>query len=303
MSTDRIPLGVLTPKPKALPQPEQPCPVPLDQLKALVEAGAVDVVLQLIEKHSLPYKIEGNKLVDSLKGTDLYLTRFITKDPACLEMKSDVIKLAKCPNEILITGATGTGKEILARAMIGDRQGSFIAVNCAGLPEQLIESELFGHERGAFTGAESAKQGLCQAAKDGVLFLDEIGELPISVQAKLLRALQDKRVRRVGSLKEEEINCKFVCATHRNLRQMVKEEKFREDLFARISTFELHIPSLTQRQCDILPLILNEKGGDKFLEALKKENGRLDDIDLSFNVRSIQRVVARFNVLGKVILK
>src|SRR6202041_3589458 len=98
---------------------------------------------------------------------------------------------------------------------------------------------------------------------DGVLFLDEIGELPISVQAKLLRALQDKRVRRVGSLKEEDISCKFVCATHRNLREMVKQERFREDLFARISTFELHIPSLKERQCDILPLILNEKGGDK----------------------------------------
>ncbi len=311
--SDGIPLGILTPKPK-VSQPLAPVKqaLTMEQMVELVKVGATAVVQQVIDKEGLPYKIEEGeciageypnaKIVDSLKGTDLYLNRFITRDEACKRLKEDVVKLAKCPDEILITGATGTGKEIIARAMIGDRTGSFVAINCAGLPEHLIESELFGYVRGAFTGADGDRQGLCAVAKDGVLFLDEIGELPIAVQAKLLRALQDKTIRRVGGKTEEPITCKFVCATHRNLKKMVAEHLFREDLFARISTFELHIPSLQQRPDDIELLILHQKGGDKFLQALRASDKRITDIDLSYNVRSIERAVKRFNVLGKVIL-
>ena len=290
-------------QPKA-PPPQKPVEkIPsLETLESLLKAGATDIVQQIIDKTSLPLKIENGKLVDALKGTDLYLNRFITSDEICLAMKIDVVKLAKCPDEVLITGATGTGKELIARAMIGDRLGNFVAINCAGLPEHLIESELFGHERGAFTGADSAKQGLCAVAKDGVLLLDEIGEMPISVQAKLLRAIQDKKIRRVGGNKEEDINCKFVCSTHRNLKKMTKDGQFREDLFARISTFELHIPSLSERPCDVEPILLSLKGGDKFITALRVDDKRITDIDLTFNVRSLERAVKRFNVLGKVIL-
>lgn len=305
--SDRIPLGILTPKPK-VSQPIQPSisTVSRETLEGLVKAGALDVVKQLIEKDSLQYRIEGEfpnaKLVDSLKGTDLYLNKFITRNNVCMQLKEDVTKLAKCPDEILITGETGTGKELIARAMIGERTGAFVAINCAGLPEHLIESELFGYIKGSFTGAEGDRQGLCAVAKDGVLFLDEIGELPISVQAKLLRAIQDRKIRRVGGKLEEDISCKFVCATHRNLRKMVIEHHFREDLYARISTFELHIPPLKERPEDIEYLILHQKGGDKFLQSLRASDKRITDIDLTFNVRSLERAVKRFNVLGKIIL-
>lgn len=286
-----------------VPAKEPPKIPSLEQLKALVEGGGDSIVLQIIEQHKLPYKIQNGKLIDALEGTELQLSRFVTVDPVCLGMKPLIQKLAKCQDEILITGETGTGKEIIARAMIGDRKGNFVAINCAGLPAELIESELFGHERGAFTGAESAKQGLMAVARDGVCFLDEIGELPLQVQGKLLRALQEKKIRRVGANKEEDINCKFVCATHRSIKKMVSEQKFREDLYARISVFELHLPPLRERACDIEPIILSMPDGLKFLEAFRQTDYRLTDIDLSLNVRSLQRIVRRFAVLGEIILK
>lgn len=290
-----IPLGILTPKPKV----EKPAPPSEDKLRELLANGLGDVVLQLIQHHELKYKVEDGKLVDALEGTELWLKKFITQDADSIALKDEVKKLAKCPDEILITGQTGTGKEIVARAMIGDRQAPFIAINCAGLPEYLMESELFGHVRGAFTGAESQKQGLLAAAKDGVLFLDEIGELPIGVQAKLLRALQDRVIRKVGSNSEEEIHCKFVCATHRNISKMVKEDKFRQDLYARISTFELHIKPLCDRRADI-PLIASSiKGGKEWLAALEAAGKTVYDINVSLNVRSIQQYIKRWNVLGR----
>lgn len=290
-----IPLGILTPKPKV----EKPAPPSEQKLRELLANGLGDVVIQLIQHHDLKYKIENGQLVDALEGTEVWLNKFITQDPKCIDLKAEVKKLAKCQDEVLITGQTGTGKEIIARAMIGDRQAPFIAVNCAGLPEHLMESELFGHVRGAFTGAESQKQGLLAAAKDGVLFLDEIGELPIGVQAKLLRALQDKVIRKVGSNTEEEIHCKFVCATHRDVSKMVRDEKFRQDLYARISTFELHIPPLAER-CSDIPLIAKSmKGGNEWLAELAKDNVQLTDINVSLNVRSIQQYIKRWNVLGR----
>lgn len=275
-------------------------PVPTeDKLKELLANGLGDVVVQLIHQYDLKYKIEDGKLVDALEGTELWLKKFITQDVKCLSLKEEVKKLAKCPDEILITGQTGTGKEIIARAMIGDRKSPFIAINCAGLPEALMESELFGHVRGAFTGADSQKQGLLAAAKDGVLFLDEIGELPIGVQAKLLRALQDKVIRKVGSNVEEEIHCKFVCATHRDVKAMVEQEKFRQDLYARISTFELHIPPLADRRPDITLIASSIKGGKEWLYALEQAGKTIYDVDVSLNVRSIQQHIKRWVVLSR----
>jgi len=290
-----IPLGVLTPKPRV----EKPAPPSEDKLRELLANGLGDVVIQLIQHHDLKYKVEDGKLMDALEGTELWLKKFITWDADCIAMKEEIKKLAKCSDEVLITGQTGTGKEIVARAMIGDRQAPFIAINCAGLPEHLMESELFGHVRGAFTGADSQKQGLLSAAKDGVLFLDEIGELPIGVQAKLLRALQDRVIRKVGSNSEEEIACKFVCATHRDIKAMVKAEKFREDLYARISTFELHIKPLSERRADISSIAASIKGGKEWLGALNEAGKTIYDVDVSLNVRSIQQYIKRWSVLGR----
>ena len=293
---------------ETMPPSQSSLPPSEDHLRLMIANGLGDEAQQLIDHYGLKLRVEAGELKDSLQGSELWLKRFITTDLETLKMLEDVIKLAKCPDEILITGETGTGKELIARAMIGDRQNDnkrayFIAVNCAGFPEQLIESELFGYVKGAFTGADNTKAGLMAAAKDGVLFLDEIGELPLSVQAKLLRALQDKVIRRVGSNTEEEISCKFVCATHRNIRQMVREERFRQDLYARISTFELHLKPLADRKCDIVPIIESLPKGKEFLLELRRlGKSPIHDLNLDLNIRSLQQYVKRFAVLSRIIL-
>ena len=214
-------------------------------------------------------------------------------------MKERAKKAAVTPYEVLISGATGTGKEIIAKSMIAARTGAFRAINCAGIPEQLIESILFGHVKGSFTGAYVDKAGFIAEATDGVMFLDEIGELPILMQAKLLRTLQEKTVCKVGSIKDESINCKFVFATNRNLETMVKGGSFREDLYARIYPLELTINPLKSRLCDVVPICQSLPGGDKFLEkyGYELEKGLLD---LRYNVRSIQTYVIRHNVWGTI---
>lgn len=289
------------PKTPVQSKPTEP-PPSVETLQRLVDTQCEDIALQLIDRHGLKLKIQSGKILDTLEGTDLWLERFLTEDPATKEMKELARQYAKSQHQVLITGESGTGKELIAKAMIGDRKGKFVAINCAGLPENLIESELFGYVRGAFTGAAGDRQGLMASAKDGVFFLDEVGELPLHVQAKFLRAIQERTIRRVGGMDEEEISCKIVCATHRNLREMHRSGLFREDLYARLSTLELHIPPLRDRNGDVELLIKNEKLGQKFLDALKTEDKRISDIDLTYNVRSIQRILVRFEVTGKVIL-
>jgi transcriptional regulator with PAS, ATPase and Fis domain len=272
-----------------------------NKLRLMLANGLTDVVQQIIESHKLQYIIENGQLKDSITGTELHLKRFITTDPLMIQLKSDVHRMAKSQHEVLICGETGTGKETIARAMIGQRTGKTVGINCAGLVETLIESELFGYVKGSFTGAVGDRQGLLAAAKDGVAFLDEIGELPISVQAKLLRAIQEKQIRRVGAIVDEPISCKIVCATHRNLEKMVTAGTFREDLFARISTLELNITPLRNRTCDIVPIIQSLKSGKDFLEAIAVRSINPVTLDTRYNVRSLQQHVARFEVLGRVV--
>lgn len=271
-----------------------------DELILLLKNGLVDIAQSMLDQWKMPYIIENGELKDSLKGTALQLKRFITQDAGMIALKESVHKLSKCDDEILITGETGTGKEIIARAMMGDRQAKFIAVNCAGLPSELIESELFGHKRGSFTGSLATdKEGMFSVAGEGVMFLDEIGELPLAVQGKLLRAVQEKTIRKVGSNLEEKIYCKFVCATKRNLKSMVTDGTFRDDLFARISTFELHITPLRDRENDIKPIIASMPKGKEFNEALATAGIPVHKLDTQFNVRSLQQHVKRWAVLGK----
>lgn len=279
-----------------------------NKLRLLLANGEdfVSVVQGMIDSFKLQYtieKIDGKyELKDALKGTELHLKKFITVDPETVKMKEDIHKLAKCDYPILICGETGTGKEIIANSLKGDRQGYIVFINCAGLPETLMESELFGYVKGSFTGAVGDRQGLLAKAKNGVAFLDEIGEMPISMQAKLLRAIQEKKVRRVGATEEEEINCKIVCATNRNLSKMVDEGKFRQDLYARISTFEIDIKPLRQRECDIIPIIKSMKSGEQFLMALEKAGKHYTTLNTKHNVRSLQQYVSRFEVLGRIVV-
>jgi DNA-binding NtrC family response regulator len=163
-------------------------------------------------------------------------------------------KVAPTHSTVLILGETGTGKELVARAVHDQslrNDKPFVAVNCGALPESLIESELFGHRKGAFTGADDHRVGLFEVAHGGTMFLDEIGELPKSMQAKLLRVLESGEIRRVGDNESFRIDVRVVCATHRNLSQMVETGEFREDLMYRINTFEIHLPALRERIEDI----------------------------------------------------
>lgn len=286
---------------KAPDKPVDKAPPDIEErLRLMVVNGPdmIDIALGMIARWKLPYIIENGQLRSSYSNGELWIQKFITVDEDTKHMLEEAKKMAASPYEVLIIGDTGTGKELLAKSMIGNRKGSTKAVNCAGLPRELIESELFGYVKDAFTGASKTTDGLMTLAQDGVMFLDEIGELPLDVQAKLLRSLQDKVIRKVGGKTEESINCKFVCATNRDLKKMVTDGLFRRDLYARISTLELHIKPLEDRKCDIVPITESLPGGKLLLEKYKEEleNGILD---ISLNVRSLQQHVIRYNVLGR----
>jgi DNA-binding NtrC family response regulator len=181
-------------------------------------------------------------------------TQLIGDHPSMLAVKKLIAKVAPTNSTVLIRGETGCGKELVARSV--HQQGlrsdkPFVAVNCGALPENLIESELFGHRKGAFTGADNHREGLFEVANGGTIFLDEIGELPLGMQAKLLRVLESGEIRRVGDNQPFKVDVRVVCATHRNLEQMVEQGQFREDLMFRINTFEIYLPSLRERTGDI----------------------------------------------------
>ena len=235
-------------------------------------------------------------------GAQAYLDCYITQDKYMLELKKKIGLAAAVSDTILVQGPTGSGKELFARALHGDRlRDTFVEVNCAGLPSGLIESELFGHAKGSFTGATEAKKGLFSQAEGGTIFLDEIGELPLDVQAKLLRVIQEKRIRKVGSNQTEPLNTRIVCATHQNLEELVEAKKFREDLYWRINTLFAKITGLVERPDDI-PLIVTYTA-DKYERELKvkPENKfpreyKFNPINLNGNVRTIQSVIRRYHV-------
>lgn len=222
------------------------------------------------------------------------LDTFITHDKACLEIKEQARKLTMVDDAVLIHGETGTGKELLAKVLGANRKaGRFVAVNVAAIPRELVESTLFGYAKGSFTGANKESEGLIQYAGEGTLFLDEIGDLDFTLQAKFLRVLQDRKVRRVGGLDEEEVKCRFVAASHFDLKEQVSKKLFRLDLYARLSTFILSIPPLRDRLGDI-PHIM-AKLNPKF----PCDKVQWDKVDLSLNIRSLQQYASRYKVFNK----
>lgn len=191
---------------------------------------------------------------------------------AMWELFSRIRRIAPHFRSVLVTGQTGTGKELIARAlhqMSPSRRGNFVALNCSAVVETLFESELFGHVRGAFTGAASDKMGLFEHAHEGVLFLDEIGDMPLATQAKLLRALQNQEVQRLGSLQTRKVNVRVIAATHQNLREKIAKGGFREDLFYRLGMVELEAPALRDREGDLRLLIRHFV--DKFARLYDKK--------------------------------
>lgn len=183
--------------------------------------------------------------------------RLIGSSKAMSDVLQLIRKVAPTQSTVLIRGETGCGKELVARGVHDEslrKDKAFVAVNCGALPEHLIESELFGHKKGSFTGADSQREGLFEVANGGSIFLDEIGELPLSMQAKLLRVLESGDIRRVGDNQTLHVDVRVICATHRDLDSMVESGTFREDLMFRINTFEIHVPALRERMEDVMPL-------------------------------------------------
>jgi two-component system response regulator HydG len=212
-----------------------------------------------------------------------------------------VTRVAATPTSILITGESGTGKEVMARAIHqrSGRSGPFVAINCAAMPEALLESELFGHARGAFTDAREARVGLFTEANGGTLLLDEVGDMPLGLQPKLLRVLQERKVRPVGARGEHAVDVRIIAATHRDLEEMVEQGRFRDDLFFRLNVVHLHLPPLRERTADILPLaqrFLSEFGAraGKAVKGLSaKAAEKLVSYDWPGNVRELSNCCER----------
>ena len=231
-----------------------------------------------------------------INAVSLALDEFVTQDKDMLLLKEHVMLLSQVDDCVLIQGETGTGKELIAHALHGNRKGRFVAINCAGMPETLIESELFGYAKGAFTDAKVDNSGLVQYAENGTLFLDEVGDLPLALQSKLLRAIQQRTIRRVGAKNEEAFNCRIIAATHFNLTEQVKLKQFRQDLFARLSTFVLYLTPLRSRLDDIPLLISRYNTNSKKLPILTVD--KWGGCDLSLNVRSVLSIIRRWEVLS-----
>lgn len=224
------------------------------------QQGVFSFLTKPVDKDAL-YRAIDDALAQSIPaGDEIWHDTIVTRSPVMLRLLEQAHKVAQSDVSILINGQSGTGKEVLAQAMHQASPRSkkpFIAINCGALPEQLLESELFGHARGAFTGAVSQREGLFQAAEGGTLFLDEIGDMPLSLQVKLLRVLQERKVRPLGSNRDVDIDVRIISATHRHLPKAMERGEFREDLFYRLNVVSLKIPALNERAEDI-PLLASQ---------------------------------------------
>ena len=204
--------------------------------------------------------------------------------PSMQALYGKIRKVAPTSSNVLIQGESGTGKELVARALHNLSKRSrapLISVNCAAIPESLIESELFGHEKGAFTGASSGRAGLVEAADGGTLFLDEIGELPLEAQARLLRVLQDGEIRRVGAVQSQRVDVRLIAATHRDLKSLAKVGQFREDLYYRLHVISLHLPALRERGEDVCEIAQ---------AFLARQSAAMDRPELRFSPRALQAI-------------
>jgi DNA-binding NtrC family response regulator len=236
----------------------------IDSAIAMVKAGAYDYMtkpfgsdeLLLVVERALEDSRLRRLLADVNRSNLASLPGLVAVSKPMLQLRDFIQRTARSSFPVMITGESGTGKELVARALHrSSGRGSFVAVNCATLPENLLESELFGHEKGSFTGADRDKPGLFEEADAGTLFLDEIGELPLTLQPKLLRALEEGEIRRIGSTRPRALDVRVIVATNRDLEEEVREHRFREDLFWRLNVVALHVPPLRDRPEDI-PLLV-----------------------------------------------
>jgi two-component system response regulator PilR (NtrC family) len=280
-----------------------------DNAVAALKAGAFDYLAKPIKIEQLrPIVVSALKLPRPVQarrasiGEVPGMPRLLGESAPIMKAREMIGKLARSQAPVYITGESGSGKEVAARMMhLGSARSSeqFVAVNCGAIPENLMESEFFGYKRGAFTGADNDKMGFLQAAQKGTLFLDEVGDLPLAMQVKLLRVIQEKKVRRVGDTAEESLDVRIISATHRNLSEQVDAGEFRQDLFYRLNVIELKMPALREIPDDI-PLLVGQ-----MLERLARQSGQpvatiseeamlaLRRYDFPGNVRELENILER----------
>ncbi len=258
------------------------------------------------------------KLKDQLHEETIYLREeikltsnfeeIISTSESFKQVLYDVEKVAPTDSTVLILGETGVGKELIARALHNNSnrsKRSLVTVNCAALPTEMIESELFGHERGSFTGAYESKTGRFEYAHEGTIFLDEVGELPLNLQTKLLRVLQEGEFQRLGSSKTTKVNVRVIAATNRNLKNAVENGEFRDDLYYRLNVFPIHVPPLRERKEDI-PLLVNhfikkygKKTGKVINQITQKAMNRLLQYEWPGNIRELENIIERAVILSE----
>ena len=274
-------------------------PLELPRLRQLVE-NALKVIQQDNTAKSTPQRSPEQQMLDD---------RLIGNSAVMHPLKNTILKLARSQAPVFLSGASGTGKEVVAR-LIHDlsprRDGSFVPVNCGAIPSELMESEFFGHKKGSFTGAVADKQGLFQQANDGTLFLDEVADLPLAMQVKLLRAIQEKTVRAIGDTKELPVDIRILSATHKDLNQLVQAGMFRQDLYYRINVIELKLPTLNARRDDIpvlakhfLALIAEEWQLESPPLLTADACERLQQHNFAGNVRELRNVLERAVTLAE----
>ena len=280
-----------------------------------LRAGAHDFVSKPVNREELAHRLAQIEAMRGLREENRVLrksvggpgaNRFVFASPAMREIERLAGKVAPTDSTVLVTGESGTGKGVLARS-IHERslrsQKPFIAVNCGAIPDTLLESEFFGHTKGAFTGADRTRKGLFLEADGGTLFLDEIGELPLIMQSKLLHAIDEKSVRPVGSESARVVDVRIIAATNRDLQAMVQEGRFREDLFFRLSMFRIHVPPLRERPQDLRDLIRHlletgPAGGRRLTGLDPAAEELLHGYAWPGNVRELENVLNRASILA-----
>lgn len=287
------------------------------EIKDAVESmklGAKDYIVKPFDPEELVIKIKNiyetkvlKDKVETGKKNDFITDSFIGENKKILEIKNLIKKIADTDSTILITGESGTGKEVVARNIhkLSVRADCpFVAINIGGIPENLLESELFGYEKGAFTGANMRKKGMFEVASTGTLFLDEIGDMPLSLQVKLLRVLQDKKIQRLGSTQDIPIDVRIISATNKNLDDLIKIGSFREDLFFRLNVIKVELPALRDRVDDIPLLIgafikkLNKKLNKNIKDITKEAIESIKSYNFPGNIRELENILERAFILA-----
>ena len=266
-----------------------------------------ELLNQIVTRAYHVFELEEENRRLAMEHIDVPMEGMITSSPQMQTVCQRVEKVAPSDATVLLLGDSGTGKEVCARALHGKNPhitGRFVAINCAAIPENLLESELFGYEKGAFTGATKSTPGKIEYAEGGTLFLDEMGELPITLQAKLLRFLQERVIERIGGREEIPVNVRVICATHQNLEEKIKFGEFREDLYYRINEIPIVIPPLKAREGDVLLLArsffdLMNKEQNKTLKGFTKEAlSAIEGHDWPGNVRELKNRIKRAVIMA-----